>query len=184
MTFIGRKVCRIKQVVPMTILPRLCFNPPLLQPAKSDTYHCLPCSKDQNLSPYAISALLCNHHAQGDTDAPPEQQSRGVITPSPAGEVEGDDAGGLGGFGAAAAGLAGQVFRVESKLPAFEDAAKQLVHPLFEKLKLQVGGLEGTNYTASAIAAGLHHHTLACKHRYRQTLYIAGIHHVGLLIPH
>lgn len=71
----------------------------------------------------------------------PEQQSRGLFTPSPAGEgdVQQQEAAEGGGFRAAAAGLAGKMFGVSERLPAFEEAARQLVHPLFEQLKTQVG---------------------------------------------
>lgn len=39
----------------------------------------------------------------------------------------------------AAAALAGGLFGMDEQLPKFEDAARELVHPLFEKLKKEVG---------------------------------------------
>jgi hypothetical protein len=41
----------------------------------------------------------------------------------------------------AASALAGGVLGLDDELPRFEESAREMVHPLFEKLKQQVGGL-------------------------------------------
>lgn len=74
----------------------------------------------------------------------PEQQSRSLDLPA-AGEGESAAAAageGEGGFRSRTlskgAALAGMAFNVEQRVPDFEQSAKELVHPLFEALKVKV----------------------------------------------
>jgi hypothetical protein len=78
----------------------------------------------------------------------PELQSRSLDLPA-AGEAEAAAAEeeGEGGFRSRAlskvAALAGMAFNVEQRVPDFEQTAKELVHPLFEALKVKVGAWLG-----------------------------------------
>jgi hypothetical protein len=74
----------------------------------------------------------------------PEQQSRSLDLPAAAdGEAAAEEGGGESSFSRRAFGgvaaLAGMAFNVEQRVPDFEQAAKELVHPLFEALKVKVG---------------------------------------------
>jgi hypothetical protein len=73
----------------------------------------------------------------------PEQQSRSLDLPAAAdGEAAAAEGGGESSFSRRAFGgvaaLAGMAFNVEQRVPDFEQAAKELVHPLFEALKVKV----------------------------------------------
>jgi hypothetical protein len=96
--------------------------------------------------------------------AAPEESSRGL---DPAAEPAGPDGGtaeasgvpgshkGLRGHAwSAAAALAGGLFGLDGQLPKFEEAARELVHPLFETLKAEVGVGGGGKGGADAVGGG------------------------------
>lgn len=78
----------------------------------------------------------------------PGQRSRGLELPA-AGGGEPAGAGGEGGFRGLTlsnvAALAGMAFSVEQHVPDFELRARELVHPLFEELKVKVRGADLTS---------------------------------------
>jgi hypothetical protein len=72
----------------------------------------------------------------------PEQQSRSLELPA-AGEgdaaaAEGEEGGFRSRMFGNVAALAGMAFNVEQHVPDFEQNARELVHPLFEALKVKV----------------------------------------------
>lgn len=79
------------------------------------------------------------------TQVAPEQASRGLdLAAEPAGDeaieasVTTSSRSKTRSAMSAAAALAGGLFGLDGQLPKFEQAAKELVHPLFEKLKQEV----------------------------------------------
>jgi hypothetical protein len=88
-----------------------------------------------------LNATLVSTLSQGA----PEEASRSLdLTDAPAGE-EGAAISGSGRKSlrktafSAVTSLAGGLFGLDGQLPKFEETARELVHPLFEKLKTEVG---------------------------------------------